>query len=212
MWGTALKILKENWVLIALFSGGMWLGITATHHELSEQALAFANEKQELTDDFNAQKKQWDKERITAASKYATDLQSALNNQQAWQDKADVLSRELADKERQHTRTVNDLKRRLSDALKSDGTTYTGIGPASLQLWRESLGYPGTESFTAGDSLSETASGVAGNTGNASGTRGGLSPAGILSHSGEYGKWCLTLRDRLQAISDFYNSKEHTSK
>lgn len=33
---------------------------------------------------------------------------------------------------------------------------------------------------------------------------GGLSPSGIVGHSAEYGKWCLSLRDRLQAINDYY--------
>lgn len=211
MWETALKILKDNWrtwlVIALLFGSGVWFGMFISGNALDEQALTFSQEKQKLTDDFNAQKNQWDKERIAAANNYAADLLAALNNQNAWQAKADELSHLLAKKEQDHTRTVSDLKRRLNDALKSDGGTYTGIGPASLQLWRESLGYPGTESLTAGHGLSEAASGAAGNSGNAPGTGGGLSPAGIISHSGEYGKWCLVMRDRLQALNDFY-SKE----
>lgn len=211
MWNAILTILKDNWrsllAVAVLVGGGVWFGMYITSNELDEQALAFSQEKQKLTDDFNTQKGLWDKERITAASNYAADLLAALNSQKAWQDKADALSRQLAKKEQEHTRTVSDLKRRLNDALESDGGTYTGIGPASLQLWRESLGYPGTEILTAGHGLSEAASSTAGNPGNAPGTGGGLSPAGIISHSGEYGKWCLLMRDRLQALNDFYNKE-----
>ncbi|KNC89914.1 hypothetical protein [Trabulsiella odontotermitis] len=211
MWPAALKILKDNWktllVIAVLLGGGVWVGMFLSEKALTEQALTFSQEKQKLTDDFSAQKSAWDKERLAAASQYAVDLRAALDRQKAWQDKADALSRQMAEKERQHTRTVNDLQRRLNDALESDGGTYTGIGPASLQLWRESLGYPGAESITAGHGLSEAASSATGNTGNATGTEGGLSPSGIISHSGEYGKWCLLMRDRLQALNDFYNKE-----
>lgn len=130
MWSAALKILKDNWrsllVVTVLVGGGVWFGMYITSNELDKQALAFSQEKQKLTDDFNTQKGQWDKERISAASNYAADLLAALNSQKAWQDKADALSRQLAKKEQEHTRTVSDLKRRLNDALESDGGTYTG--------------------------------------------------------------------------------------
>lgn len=211
MWPAALKILKDNWktllIIVALVGGGIWFGMFLSDKALAEQALTFSQEKQKLTDDFRAQKSAWDKERLAAASQYATDLRAALDRQKAWQDKADELTRQMAEKERQHTRAVNDLQRRLNDAINSDGDTYTGIGPAGLQLWREALGYPGAENLSAGHGLSEASSGATGNPGNATGTGGGLSPAGIIRNSGEYGKWCLVMRDKLQALNDFY-SKE----
>lgn len=211
MWPAVLNILKDKGksllIVAVLVGAGVWFGMTLSGETLKAQALTFSQEKQKLTDDFAAQKSAWDKERLAAASNYAADLQAAINSQKAWQDKADALSRHLAEKEQAHSRTVSDLKRRLNNALESDGDTYTGIGPASLQLWRESLGYERAESLSAGYGLPETRSGAAGHPGNASGTGGGLSPAGIISHSGEYGKWCLQLRDRLQALNDFYKTE-----
>ena len=208
MWAITLKLLKSNWksllLIVALAGGGVWLGTCITQSQLSDQALAFSQEKSTLISGFNTQKSQWDQERITAANQYASDLKDALAVQQAWQRKADDLSRQLAAQEVSHQRAVKDLKERLKNAIKSDGNTYTGIGPASLQLWREALGYPTAQTVHAGHHLPETTGSAAGYTGDAISAGGGLSPSGIVGNSAEYGKWCLSLRDRLQAINDYY--------
>lgn len=208
MWEITLKLLKSNWksllLIVVLSGGGVWLGTLITQSQLSDQALAFSKEKSTLISGFNTQKSQWDQERITAANQYASDLKDALAAQQAWQRKADDLSRQLAAQEVSHQRAVKDLKERLKNAIKSDGNTYTGIGPASLQLWREALGYPTAQTVNAGHHLPETTGSAAGDTGDARRAGGGLSPSGIVGHSAEYGKWCLSLRDRLQAINDYY--------
>lgn len=208
MWAITLKLIKSNWksllLIIVLAGGGVWLGTCMTQSQLRDQALAFSKEKSTLISGFNTQKSQWDQERISAANQYASDLKDALMAQQAWQRKADELSRQLAAQEVSHQRAVKDLKERLKNAIKSDGNTYTGIGPASLQLWREALGYPTAQTVHAGHRLPETTGSAAGDTGDAISTGGGLSPSGIVGHSAEYGKWCLSLRDRLQAINDYY--------
>lgn len=208
MWAITLKLLKGNWksllLIVVLSGGGVWLGALITQSQLSDQALAFSKEKSTLISGFNTQKSQWDQERISAANQYASDLKDALMAQQAWQRKADELSRQLAAQEVSHQRAVKDLKERLKNAIKSDGNTYTGIGPASLQLWREALGYPAAQAVHAGHRLPETTGSAAGDTGDAISAGGGLSPSGIVGHSAEYGKWCLSLRDRLQAINDYY--------
>ncbi|ENP3040943.1 hypothetical protein ACDB75_004012 [Salmonella enterica] len=208
MWAITLKLLKGNWksllLIVVLSGGGVWLGTLITQSRLSDQALAFSNEKSTLISGFNTQKSQWDQERITAANQYASDLKDALAAQQTWQRKADEMSRQLAEQDASHQREVKDLKERLKNAIKSDGNTYTGIGPASLQLWREALGYPTTQTVNAGHYLPKTTGSSAGDTGDAISASGGLSPSGIVGHSAEYGKWCLSLRDRLQAINDYY--------
>ncbi|MBG6248161.1 MAG: hypothetical protein EKD82_10970 [Candidatus Symbiopectobacterium sp. PLON1] len=43
-------------------------------------------------------------------------------------------------------------------------------------------------------------------------TRGGLSPTGLLNHSGDYGEWCLTLRGKLEQLNKFYNDDKERSK
>lgn len=207
MWEIALNLLKNNGksllAVIALTGGGVWLGTFITRSQLSDQALAFSEEKSRLNREFSVRESRWDQARVAAANQYAADLKSALAAQLAWQRKADELSQSLAKQDKAHWQTVKNLKKRLKDAIERDGTAYTGIGPASLQLWREALGYPGTESLT-GNSLSETTGIHAGNTGYAASPGGRLSPAGIVRFSSEYGRWCLVLRDRLQAIKDYY--------
>ncbi|MBE8111915.1 hypothetical protein, partial [Escherichia coli] len=175
-----------------------------TGNKLDAQALAFSQEKQRLTEGFSEKERQWDQERLSAANQYAADLKAALDKQNAWQQKADALTRELAEKQKAHDETVRDLKKRLKDALDKDGPGYTGIGPGGLQLFREAFGYPGTESLPAGQHLPATASGTSGHSGQATGTGGGLSPTGIVSFSAEYGAWCQLLEGRLQAINEYY--------
>jgi hypothetical protein len=81
-------------------------------------------------------------ERLSAANQYAADLKAALDKQNAWQQKADALTRELAEKQKAHDETVRDLKKRLKDALDKDGPGYTGIGPGGLQLFRKPSATP----------------------------------------------------------------------
>lgn len=151
MWEAAKKILRVSWkpllVVVVLTGSGIWFGTFITANKLDAQALAFSQEKQRLTDGFSEKERQWDQERLSAANQYATDLKAALDKQNAWQQKADALTRELAEKQKVHDETVRDLKKRLKDALDKDGPGYTGIGPGGLQLFREAFGYPGDESL-----------------------------------------------------------------
>ncbi|AKE61142.1 hypothetical protein F384_22535 [Citrobacter amalonaticus Y19] len=208
MWETALTILKDNWksllVVLVLAGGGVWFGTFITHSELATQALAFSQEKQTLTDGFNEKQRQWDQERLSAANQYAADLSSARAAENAWHKKADTLTLQLDEKQKAHDKTVRDLNRRLSDALKNDGPGYTGIGPDGLQLFREALGYPATGGITAGQHLSETSGSAAAYPGTTGRTGGGLSAGGIITFSTEYGQWCQLLEDRLQAINEYY--------
>ncbi|HCT2633833.1 TPA: hypothetical protein OTR94_001578 [Enterobacter roggenkampii] len=208
MWEAALKILKVSWkpllVIMVLTGCGIWFGTFITDNKLDTQALAFSQEKQSLTDGFSAKERQWDQERLSAANQNAADLKAALDKQNAWQQKADELTRELAEKQKKHDETVRDLKKRLDDALDKDGPGYTGIGPGGLQLFREAFGYPGAEGLSTGQYLPATASGTSGHSGQATGTGGGLSPRGIVAFSAEYGAWCQLLEGRLQTINEYY--------
>ena len=212
MWSLALKILKDNWasllLAVAILAGGIGLGIVITRGEMLQQAITFGDETRKLTDGFNEKERLWDQERLRSSSQYATDLKAALDAQTAWQQKADRLTAQLAAKDKAHDLEVKNLKQRLKDALESDGDSYTGIGPAGLQLFREALGYPGTESLTAGNGLPQAASGAAGNPRPAARAGGGLSSGGIVSFSADYGAWCLNLRNRLQAVKDFYMEQQ----
>lgn len=208
MWEAALKILKASWkpllVAAVLTGGGIWFGNFMTGNKLDDQALAFSQEKQNLTDGFHEKERQWDQERLSAANQYAADLKTALDEQDAWHQKADVLTRELAEKQKAHDETVRDLKKRLKDALDKDGPGYTGIGPGGLQLFREAFGYPGTENLAAGQHLPAATNSASGHSVQTASAGRGLSPTGIVTFSAEYGAWCQLLESRLKSINDYY--------
>ena len=217
MWSVILKLLKAEWasllVIMALVGAGIWFGTHMTAGQLSDQKASYEQKLRDQASDFDKQKSQWqdertgwEKERTAASDKYAVDLKAALKQRDDAQAKADALTARLAQSESDSARRVNDLKRRLKDALKSDGSAYTGLGPAGLQLWREALGWPasGDGGNTAGHGVSEAPGSAAGNTGDAASTGGGLTASGIISNSVEYGKWCLNLRDRLQTLNNYY--------
>ncbi|MGC8341833.1 hypothetical protein [Pantoea ananatis] len=211
MLSAILKLLKAEWktlLLIAVLTGsGIWLGMAVTGHRLSDQKADYeqALRKQEAA--FSAERSQWQTEKTDAANRYAASLKAALEQQNLLQAKADALSGQLEKNKRDRQKQVDDLNRRLNDALKHDGSAYTGLGPSGLQLWREALGW--SDAGTGGDKrLSEAASGNAAGAGNATVTAGGLSPAGVIKNSAAYGQWCLELRDRLEAINHFYGLKE----
>lgn len=102
MWEAAQKILRVSWkpllVVVVLTGSGIWFGTFLTGNKLDAQALAFSQEKQRLTDGFSEKERQWDQERLGAANQYAANLKAALDKQNAWQQKADALTRELAEK------------------------------------------------------------------------------------------------------------------
>ncbi|MGK3122894.1 hypothetical protein ACCY16_02065 [Candidatus Pantoea formicae] len=217
MWSVILKLLKAEWasllVIVALVGAGIWFGTHMTAGQLSDQKASYEQQLRDQASDFDKQRLQWqdertgwEKERTAASDKHAADLKAALKQRDDAQAKADALSVQLAQNESDSARRVNDLKRRLKDALKSDGTAYTGLGPAGLQLWREALGWSasGDVGNTAGNGLSEASGSIASGAGNAASTGGGLSASGIISNSAEYGKWCLNLRDRLQTLKNYY--------
>lgn len=205
---SVLKLLKAEWktllLILVLTGSGIWFGTFISAGALATQSAAFATEKQTLTDEFSRKELQWEKERTDAAGRFATQLQAALTQRDEWQRKSDGLTVELAEKKNNREKKVSDLQERKENALKNDGIGYTGIGPAGLQLWREALGYPGANSVPAGHGMSEASGGTAAGAGDAARPGRGLSAGGIISHSAEYGQWCLTLRDRLQALNDYY--------
>lgn len=210
MWSAILKLLKAEWasllVIAALLGGGVWLGTFITGGKLADQKSAYEAQLRQQDKAYSDAQALWQEQKTAAANQYAADLKDALRQRDAQQARADELTAQLAKNASDSERRIGDIKRRLNDALKRDGSGYTGLGPDGLQLWREALGWSGSDTVnaTAGDGLQQTTGLTAGNSGNARSPRGGLSASGIITGSAAYGQWCLSLRDRLQAINDFY--------
>ncbi|KZE34166.1 hypothetical protein [Crenobacter luteus] len=100
--------------------------------------------------------------------------------------------------------TQRQLKQRIPDATRTDGPRFTGLGPDSLRLYRQFLGYPasGEADLPAADA------GHAGEAAAAAGTEAGLSPADLLEHAADYGQWCQQLDAQLSAYLRLHAATE----
>ncbi|BBI91165.1 putative conserved hypothetical protein [Serratia symbiotica str. Tucson] len=145
------------------------------------------------------QQSDWDIERRQLAEKNQAVLQAALAKQAELAEQARLLSLSLEATQRQLATTQQQLKKRIAHAVQTDGQHFTGLGPDSLRLYRAVLGYPNTGA--AG--VSNTTGGAAEHSADAR-TAGGISPGPLLDHATEYGAWCLTLRNKLEALNAFY--------
>lgn len=145
----------------------------------------------------NGQIKVYENDKRIAAEQHVAALQKAIADADAQRQRADQLAAELLQVKAELSKTKTQLKRKIPDAIKTDGATFTGIGPDSLRLYRASLGYPA-------DDLPQASGGAAVYPADALGTRRGLSPAGLLEHSADYGEWCLILRENMTKLNQFY--------
>lgn len=96
---------------------------------------------------------------------------------------------ELASAQRQ-------LKQRIPHVTHSDGPRFTGLGPDSLRLYRQLLGY------TTADPAADLPSADTGNAGEAAapaGAAAGLPPDDLLKHAADYGAWCRQLDQQLNS-------------
>lgn len=143
----------------------------------------------------------YENDKRIAAEQHVAALQKAIADADAQRQRADQLAAELLQTKAELNQTKTQLKRKIPDVVKTDGATFTGIGPDSLRLYSASLGYPA-------DDLPQTSGGAAVYPADASRARGGLSPAGLLDHSADYGEWCLTLRGQLEQLNKFHNDRE----
>ncbi|USS96494.1 hypothetical protein M5J15_06310 [Serratia symbiotica] len=161
---------------LALGTAGWFL-----HHQGYNQAELHYQVK------LSQQQSEWDIERRQRAEKNQAVLQAALAEQ------ARLLSLSLEATQRQLATTQQQLKKRIAHAVQTDGHHFTGLGPDSLRLYRAVLGYPNTG-----------AAGVSNTTAGAARTARGISPGPLLDHATECGAWCLTLRNKLEALNAFY--------
>ncbi|WP_406850401.1 hypothetical protein [Chromobacterium phragmitis] len=88
---------------------------------------------------------------------------------------------------------------RIDDVTRNDGSRFTGLGPDSLRLYRQLLGYsdplPGAQSLPAG-AAAQTA-----------GPDAGLPASDLLAHAADYGDWCQQLEQRLVALKQLYSQE-----
>ncbi|MEQ9868584.1 hypothetical protein ABRP77_04690 [Pectobacterium odoriferum] len=196
-----LKLFRTYWphisILVAVAAFGYNIGHikgkNATQTELQE-TVTYLQADNKLK---ASQILVYEQDKRIAAEQHVAALQKAIADADAQRQRADQLAAELLQTKAELNQTKNQLKRKIPNVVKTDGATFTGIGPDSLRLYRASLGYPA-------DDLPDAASRAAVYPADAPGPRRGLSPAGLLDHSADYGEWCLILRENMTKLNQFY--------
>ncbi|MCQ4142823.1 hypothetical protein [Vogesella sp. AC12] len=92
--------------------------------------------------------------------------------------------------------TQRQLKQRIPHVTHSDGPRFTGLGPDSLRLYRQFLGY------SAADLAADLPPADTGNAGEATApasAAAGLPPDDLLKHAADYGAWCQQLDQQLNS-------------
>ncbi|MFJ5428561.1 hypothetical protein ACIPUP_05305 [Pectobacterium actinidiae] len=199
-----LKLFRAYWPHIMILAAvaafgyniGHIMGKNARQTEL-QTTITYLSADNQLK---NGQIKVYENDKRIAAEQHAAALQKAIADADAQRKRADQLAVDLLQTKAELSKTKTQLKRKIPDVVKTDGATFTGIGPDSLRLYRASLGYPA-------DDLPEASGGVAVYPADARSSSGGLSPAGILSHSADYGEWCLILRENMTKLNQFYTER-----
>lgn len=127
--------------------------------------------------------------------------------QEAYQrlnEQAHQVSWELLLTKQQLEVTQRQLKQRIPNAVRTDGPRFTGLGPDSLRLYRQLLGY----SASGEADLPAADAGHVGEAAAAAGTEAGLSPADLLDHAADYGQWCQQLDAQLSAYIRLHSATE----
>lgn len=199
-----LKLFRAYWphilILVAVAAFGYNIGhITGKNARQTElqEAITYLSADNKLK---TGQITVYENDKRIAAEQHVAALQKAIADADAQRQRADQLAADLLKTKAELSKTKTQLKRKIHDVVKKDGVAFTGIGPDSLRLYRASLGYPT-------DDLPQTSGGAAVYPADARSSARGLSPAGILSHSADYGEWCLILRENMTKLNQFYTER-----
>ncbi|WP_447886337.1 hypothetical protein [Serratia fonticola] len=199
-----LALLKAYWPQLLLagcaFASGYSIATNGNEKTLAKQELAFTKKFTDQSSAFESERTAWLNEKTQTARDQNAALTAALALQQQYQDKANLLSNQLAATKQQLAESKAKYQRDIVNATQNDGVGYTGLGPDGLCLYRQALGYP------CDQRLPETNSGAAAYPADASSPRTGLLPEDLLAHSSDYGEWCQSLKAQLESLNHIYNN------
>ncbi|OHX21621.1 hypothetical protein [Chromobacterium sphagni] len=125
---------------------------------------------------------------------------AALALQQQWRQRIDQLEGRLLRQQQALQNQQRQQAQRIDDVTRTDGYSFTGLGPDSLRLYRQLLGYPAE--LPGAQPLSADAAGAA------AGADGGLPAPDLLAHAADYGAWCQQLEQRLVALKQLFNQQD----
>lgn len=201
------SVLKKAWPGLA-FCIVLGLGAWGLHHAGYRAGDEHAANvyKTQLAEKQSA----WDTERRQLAESNQTALKTALAARDSESEYARTLALQLEQKQADLTQLQQKLSQKeIENATLRDGAGFTGIGPDSLRLYLTGLGYPDDQSGGSGDTVSKAASGNVIRSTDARTAKRGLTPQALLSHIKRYGQWCLTLKNKLESLNDYYDGDRH---
>ncbi|MDH0341368.1 hypothetical protein [Chromobacterium haemolyticum] len=127
-------------------------------------------------------------------------LQAALQQQQRLSELLGRQEARLLSQQQDLQQRLQDQKQRIEYVVQQDGGRYGGLGPDSLRLYRQVLGYtaaavPATDPVSIANPHQAASAGA------------GLPAADLLAHATDYGAWCQQLEQRLTALGGLFTSE-----
>ena len=126
--------------------------------------------------------------------------QAAMQQQRRLQQLASQQEDRLLRQQQGLQQKLQAQKQRIEYVVQQDGGRYGGLGPDSLRLYRQILGYPAA-AVPAADAVSTTDSHQT------TAADAGLPAADLLAHAADYGAWCQQLEQRLTALGGLFTSE-----
>lgn len=127
-------------------------------------------------------------------------LQAALRQQRRLQQLVGEQESRLLRQQQDAQQRLQAQKQRIEYVVQQDGGRYGGLGPDSLRLYRQILGYPAA-AVPAADAVSTADSHQT------PAADAGLPAADLLAHAADYGAWCQQLEQRLMTLGGLFSTE-----
>lgn len=189
-------------ICLSLFSVGAAAGSWVTKQNHKSAIASYEQSISDLKLKHSSDETAWEQERRANTQAQNKALAAAVKIQQQATSEAQRVTGELETVKQQLATTTAKLKRSINNATKKDGSSYTGLGANSLQLYRAALGYATNYqclSTDSGNPLSDAEKAAC--------TGAGLPPDDIVAHAADYGEYCNKLERQLSAIERWERSK-----
>lgn len=205
LWVVIKPLLPWIIAIALVFSAGAWLGSLYTASQMQGDIRAANAATANVQHQFDTYKTDVATQKAEREKQNQQQLEQQIALAATYRNQADALAAQLLAKNKELTLTRRKLEEKINALTLKDGAGFTGIGPRALCLYSANLGYStGPE---CSQYLSAASGGNAGYSAETGSTGAGLSPAGILRHSGEYGEWCQVLHNKLNALRQLYGKE-----
>lgn len=205
LWVVMKPLLPWIIAIAVVLSAGAWLGSLYTASRMQDDIRAANAATANVQHQFDTYKTDVATQDAEREKQNQQQLEQQIALATAYRDKADALAAQLLAKNNELTLTRRKLEEKINALTLKDGAGFTGIGPRALCLYSANLGY--SSGPECSQYLSAANGGDAGYSAETGSTGAGLSPAGLLRHSGEYGEWCQVLRNKLNTLRQLYGKE-----